>query len=133
MPFTDPMAEGPAIQASSLRALKGGQTMAKTLAMVARLPRERHDDADRADGLLQSDLFLRRREVRDAMRAHAGVDGLIIVDLPPEEDQELRGPAKAAGLDLIRLADTDDRRSGACTTVLDGAHRAFSITSRSRA
>ena len=61
MPFTDPMADGPAIQAAGLRALKAGQTLRKTLALVARIPRRRRRDADRADGLLQSDLRLRRR------------------------------------------------------------------------
>ena len=61
MPFSDPMADGPAIQASALRALRAGQTMVKTLAMVARLPRGRWRHADRADGLLQPDLLLRQR------------------------------------------------------------------------
>ena len=61
MPFSDPMADGPAIQAAGLRALKAGQTLAKTLEMARRLPRRRRRDADRADGLLQPDLHLRRR------------------------------------------------------------------------
>ena len=63
MPFTDPMADGPAIQAAGLRALRGGQTMKKTLATGARIPRGRRCDADRADGLLQPDLHLRRRQI----------------------------------------------------------------------
>ena len=61
MPFTDPMADGPAIQAAGLRALKGGQTLHKTLALVARFPRRGRRHADRADGLLQPDLCPRRR------------------------------------------------------------------------
>jgi tryptophan synthase alpha chain len=119
MPFTDPMAEGPAIQASSLRALSAGQTMAKTLAMVRRF---RESDPTTPIVLMGyfnpiysygTDKF-----ARDAKQA--GVDGLIVVDLPPEEDAELRAPARAAGLDLIRLATptTDARRLPA---VLDGA------------
>ena len=63
MPFTDPMADGPAIQAAGLRALAAGQTMAKTLDSGARIPQGRRRDADRADGLLQSDLHLRRRKI----------------------------------------------------------------------
>ena len=61
MPFTDPMADGPSIQAAGLRALKAGMTLKKTLEMVARFPQGRQHHADRADGLLQSDLHLRRR------------------------------------------------------------------------
>ena len=70
MPFTDPMADGPAIQAAGLRALKAGQTLVKTLDLVRRVPRGRRRHADRADGLLQPDLHLRRRRAScaDAMR-----------------------------------------------------------------
>ena len=111
MPFTDPMADGPAIQASGLRALKGGQTMKKTLAMVQAF-RAKHA---RTPLILMGyynpiyvygvDAFL-----RDAKAA--GVDGLIVVDLPPEEDEELCLPAMKAGLAFIRLATptTDDKR-----------------------
>lgn len=119
MPFTDPMAEGPAIQASSLRALKAGQTMAKTLAMVRSFR-----DGDAATPIVLMGYYnpIHSYGVNKFSRdAHAaGVDGLIIVDLPPEEDLELRTPAKAAGLDLIRLATptTDAKRLPA---VLDGA------------
>lgn len=119
MPFTDPMAEGPAIQASSLRALRAGQTMAKTLAMVRRF---RESDKGTPIVLMgyYNPIYSYGVEnfARDAQTA--GVDGLIIVDLPPEEDHELRTPAKAAGLDLIRLATptTDAVRLPA---VLDGA------------
>jgi tryptophan synthase alpha chain len=119
MPFTDPMAEGPAIQASSLRALKAGQTMSKTLAMVRSFRAGNQKTPIVLMGYYNPvhsygvDKFS-----RDAHAA--GVDGLIIVDLPPEEDRELRTPAKAAGLDLIRLATptTDAKRLPA---VLGGA------------
>ncbi|HEX9808470.1 MAG TPA: tryptophan synthase subunit alpha [Alphaproteobacteria bacterium] len=111
MPFTDPMADGPAIQASSLRALKAGQTLKKTLALVRAF---RAGDADTPVVLMGYynpiyqygvDRFL-----TDAIAA--GVDGLIVVDLPPEEDEELCLPALAAGVNFIRLATptTDDKR-----------------------
>jgi tryptophan synthase alpha chain len=119
MPFSDPMADGPAIQASSLRALKSGMTLNGTLSLVERFRKE--DDTTpvvlmgyynpiHAYGL---EAF-----VRDASRA--GVDGLIVVDLGPEEDSILRGPASKAGLAIVRLATptTDDNRLRA---VLDGA------------
>ena len=119
MPFTDPMAEGPAIQASYLRALRGGQTMAKTFAL-ARAFRE----GDLATPLVLMGYFNpiysygAERFARDA--GAAGVDGLIVVDLTPEEDQELRLPATAVGLDLIRLAapTSDDQR---LKTIVAGA------------
>jgi tryptophan synthase alpha chain len=111
MPFSDPMADGPAIQASGLRALKGGQTMKKTLALVRAF--RQHDD-DTPIVLMGyynpiysygNDAFL------DDAKA-AGVDGLIIVDLPPEADDELCVPAIERGLNFIRLATptTDDKR-----------------------
>ncbi|MFC7395941.1 tryptophan synthase subunit alpha [Chelatococcus sp. GCM10030263] len=103
MPFTDPMADGPAIQLSSQRALKAGQTLAKTLRMVAAF-RER--DADTPIILMgyYNPIFIYGvpRFLADARAA--GVDGLIVVDLPPEEDEELCLPALAAGLSFIRLA-----------------------------
>ncbi len=119
MPFTDPMAEGPAIQASYLRALKGGQTMAKTFAL-ARTFRE----SDKTTPLVLMGYFNpiysygSERFARDAR--DAGIDGLIIVDLTPEEDQELRVPAVSAGLDLIRLAapTSDEKR---LKTIVAGA------------
>jgi len=103
MPFSDPMADGPAIQASSLRALKGGHNMVKTLAMV----REFRTGDDQTPIILMGYynpiyIYGVDRFVADA--GAAGVDGLIIVDLPPEEDVELQQPASAAGLDFIRLA-----------------------------
>lgn len=111
MPFTDPMADGPAIQASSLRALAAGQKMPKTLAMVARF--REHDDLTPIVLMgYYNPIYVYgvERFLRDAMAA--GVDGLIVVDLPPEEDVELCLPALAAGLNFIRLATptTDDAR-----------------------
>ena len=94
MPFTDPMADGPAIQAASLRALAAGARMATTLRARAQFARRRCRSPDRADGLLQPDLQLRQRRFLADARA-AGVDGLIVVDLPPEEDAELCLPARS--------------------------------------
>ena len=119
MPFSDPMADGPLIQAAGQRALKGGATLRKTLAMVREL---RRDDAETPFVLMGyynpiyrygADAF-----ARDA--AQAGVDGVIVVDLPPEEDAELTGPARAAGLDFVRLATptSDEVR---LPTILEGA------------
>ncbi len=109
--FTDPMADGPAIQAAGLRALGAGQTLRKTLDLVAAF---RQDDA-RTPLILMGYynpfyVYGVDRFLKDAK--NAGVDGLIIVDLPPEEDAELCLPARAAGLDFIRLATptTDQRR-----------------------
>jgi tryptophan synthase alpha chain len=103
MPFTDPMADGPAIQAAGLRALKAGGSMLRTLDLVRRF----------RDGDSETPIVLMgyynpihhygvERFVKDARAA--GADGLIVVDLPPEEDRELREPAQAAGLHLVRLA-----------------------------
>lgn len=111
VPFTDPMADGPAIQAAGLRALKGGQTLKKTLAMVEAF---RAGDAETPIVLMgyYNPIYIYGvpRFLEDAKAA--GVDGLIVVDLPPEEDDELCLPALAAGLDFIRLATptTDDKR-----------------------
>jgi tryptophan synthase alpha chain len=111
MPFTDPMADGPAIQASSLRALAAGQNMVKTLAMVARF-RERDDSTPIVLMGYYNPIYVYgvERFLKDAKAA--GVDGLIVVDLPPEEDVELCLPALAANLNFIRLATptTDDAR-----------------------
>ncbi len=111
MPFTDPMADGPAIQAASLRALKAGQTMVKTLQMVRDFRR-----GDEATPIVLMGYYNpiyaygNARFLADAKAA--GVDGLIVVDLPPEADDELCLPARAAGLAFIRLATptTDDKR-----------------------
>jgi tryptophan synthase alpha chain len=129
MPFTDPMADGPAIQAAGLRALKGGQTLRKTLKLVRDF---RAEDADTPVVLMGYynpiyvygvDAFL-----RDAREA--GVDGLIVVDLPPEEDEELCLPALKAGLNFIRLAapTTDDKRLPAVLANTSGFVYYVSIT-----
>jgi tryptophan synthase alpha chain len=111
MPFTDPMADGPAIQASSLRALKGGQTMKKTLALLSEFRMK--DDATPIVLMgYYNPIYIYgvERFLDDAKSA--GADGLIIVDLPPEHDDELCLPAMEAGLNFIRLATptTDDKR-----------------------
>jgi tryptophan synthase alpha chain len=111
MPFSDPMADGPAIQASSQRALKAGQTMEKTLAMVRDFR-----TLDQTTPIVLMGyynpiyVYPVDRFVADAVEA--GVDGLIVVDMPPEEDAELRPAASAAGLNFIRLATptTDAKR-----------------------
>jgi tryptophan synthase alpha chain len=111
MPFSDPMADGPAIQASSQRALKAGQTLAKTLDLVRGL---RAEDATTPIVLMGyfNPIYVYgvERFVADALAA--AVDGLIVVDLPPEEDDELCLPALHAGLNFIRLATptTDAKR-----------------------
>ncbi len=111
MPFTDPMADGPSIQASTLRALGGGQTMAKTLSMVRAL-RERDDTTPVVLMGYYNPIYCMGVEAFLAEAAEAGVDGLIVVDLPPEHDAELCLPAQAQGLDFIRLATptTDAKR-----------------------
>jgi len=111
MPFSDPMADGPAIQASSQRALSAGQTMKKTLQMVTAFRA-----ADDATPIVLMGyynpiyVYPVDRFIADAVEA--GTDGLIVVDMPPEEDTELRPAAAAAGLNFIRLATptTDGRR-----------------------
>jgi tryptophan synthase alpha chain len=111
MPFTDPMADGPAIQASSLRALKAGQDMHKTLALVTEFRTTDNETPIVLMGYYNPIYSYGVPEfLKDAL--DAGVDGLIIVDLPPEEDSELCLPALQAGLNFIRLATptTDDQR-----------------------
>ncbi|MEZ5775198.1 MAG: tryptophan synthase subunit alpha [Hyphomicrobiaceae bacterium] len=111
MPFSDPMADGPAIQASSLRALKSGQTMKRTLELVRDF---RKSDKDTPIVLMgyYNPIYVYPVEkfLQDAVKA--GVDGLIVVDVPPEADDELCLPALAHGLNFVRLAapTTDDRR-----------------------
>lgn len=102
MPFTDPMADGPAIQAGDLRALAAGMTLAKTLQMVRDF---RAGNATTPIVLMGyfNPIYSYGVDAFVTDAASAGVDGLIIVDLPPEEDAELRLPAKAAGLDFIKL------------------------------
>jgi tryptophan synthase alpha chain len=129
MPFTDPMADGPAVQASSQRALKAGATMKKTLALVREF---RAGDKDTPLILMGYynpiyiygvDKFL--KDAKDA-----GVDGLIVVDLPPEEDNELCIPALNAGIAFIRLATptTDDQRLPAVLKNTSGFVYYVSIT-----
>jgi tryptophan synthase alpha chain len=111
VPFSDPMADGPAIQAAGLRALKAGMTLAKVLAIVRCF---RAKDTQTPIVLMGYYNPIYRYGVAKflADAKAAGVDGLIVVDLPPEHDEELCLPAKAAGLDFIRLATptTDDKR-----------------------
>ena len=102
MPFSDPMADGPAIQASSLRALRGGMTLEKTLAM-AKAFRERHAETPLILMGYYNPIYIYGAQKFLDEAAAIGVDGLIIVDLPPEEDEELCLPAKRAGLSFIRL------------------------------
>jgi tryptophan synthase alpha chain len=114
MPFTDPMADGPAIQEAGLRALKGGQTLVKTLALVRDF--RKHDDATPIVLMgYYNPIYVHGVERFLAAASDAGVDGLIIVDLPPEEDEELCIPTIKAGLNFIRLATptTDDKRAPA--------------------
>lgn len=103
VPFTDPMADGPTIQLAGQRALEGGQTLEKTLAMV-RAFRLRNTDTPVVLMGYYNPVYNRGVDkfLKDAKAA--GVDGLIVVDLPPEEDSELCLPAQAAGLNFIRLA-----------------------------
>jgi tryptophan synthase alpha chain len=103
MPFTDPMADGPAIQAAGLRALKAGMTLAQTLAMVTAFRREDETTPIILMGYYNP-IYIHGVARFLAEARAAGVDGLIVVDLPPEEDDELCEPANAAGLNFIRLA-----------------------------
>jgi tryptophan synthase alpha chain len=111
MPFTDPMADGPAIQAAGLRALGGGQTLQKTLEDIAWFRREDQTTPIVLMGYYNPIYIYGVARFLDEAKA-AGIDGLIVVDLPPEEDDELCLPALKAGLNFIRLATptTDDKR-----------------------
>lgn len=129
MPFTDPMADGPAIQAAGLRALKAGQRMTRTLSLV----RDFRKDDDETPIILMGYynpiyIYGSERFLTDARAA--GVDGLIIVDLPPEEDEELCLPALKAGLNFIRLATptTDDKRLPKVLTNTSGFVYYVSVT-----
>jgi tryptophan synthase alpha chain len=129
MPFTDPMADGPAIQAAGLRALKAGMTLRKTLAMV----REFRKDDDTTPLVLMgyyNPIYIYGVDKFLVDAKSAGVDGLIIVDLPPEEDIELCLPAMKAGLNFIRLATptTDDKRLPAVLANTSGFVYYVSIT-----
>ncbi|RWM82458.1 MAG: tryptophan synthase subunit alpha [Mesorhizobium sp.] len=111
MPFSDPMADGPAIQAAGLRALKGGQTLVKTLRMASEF-RAADDETPIVLMGYYNPIYIHGvdRFLRDALAS--GIDGLIVVDLPPEMDEELCIPALKAGINFIRLATptTDDKR-----------------------
>ena len=129
MPFTDPMADGPAIQAAGLRALNAGQTMVKTLAAV----RDFRKGDDTTPLVLMgyyNPIYIYGVDKFLADAKAAGVDGLIVVDLPPEEDEELCLPALKAGLNFIRLATptTDDRRLPAVLANTSGFVYYVSIT-----
>ena len=119
IPFSDPMADGPVNQASYLRALDAGMTLPRVLDLVRKFRK-----ADKATPLILMGsynpihAFGTARFARDA--AEAGIDGLLIVDLPPEEDEVLRAPASLHGLDVVRFVTptSDGKRLG---TILDGA------------
>jgi len=129
MPFTDPMADGPSIQAAGLRALKGGQTMRRTLDLVRAF---RADDADTPIVLMgyYNPIYVYGNDRFLADAIAAGVDGLIVVDLPPEEDDELCLPALEKGVNFIRLATptTDDKRLPAVLAHTSGFVYYVSIT-----
>ena len=129
MPFTDPMADGPAIQAAGLRALDAGATMAQTLALV-RAFREGDDATPIVLMGYYNPIYIYGVERFLADAKTAGIDGLIVVDLPPEEDDELCLPALQAGLNFIRLATptTDDRRLPAVLANTSGFVYYVSIT-----
>jgi tryptophan synthase alpha chain len=129
MPFTDPMADGPAIQAAGLRALRAGQNMKKTLAAV----RDFRAGEDATPIVLMgyyNPIYIYGVERFLADAKAAGVDGLIVVDLPPEEDSELCLPAMKAGLNFIRLATptTDEKRLPTVLTNTSGFVYYVSIT-----
>jgi tryptophan synthase alpha chain len=129
MPFTDPMADGPAIQAGGLRALNAGQNLVKTLGMVRAF--RKGDDATPIVLMgYYNPIYIYgvERFLTDAKAA--GIDGLIVVDLPPEEDEELCLPALRAGLNFIRLSTptTDDRRLPAVLANTSGFVYYVSIT-----
>lgn len=111
MPFTDPMADGPAIQLAAQRALKGGQTLVRTLDLVREF-REQDDDTPVILMGYYNPIYIYGVDRFLADAKEAGVDGFIVVDLPPEEDGELCLPALRAGLSFVRLATptTDDAR-----------------------
>jgi tryptophan synthase alpha chain len=129
MPFTDPMADGPAIQAAGLRALAGGQDMVKTLKLVREF---RAGDSDTPIVLMgyYNPIYIYGVDKFLVDAKAAGVDGLIVVDLPPEEDDELCLPALKAGMNFIRLATptTDDKRLPTVLTNTSGFVYYVSIT-----
>ena len=129
MCFTDPMADGVAIQLAAQRALKGGQTLAKTLEMVQEFRKEDKDTPLILMGYYNPIYIYGVDRFLAAAKA-AGVDGMIVVDLPPEEDDELCVPAKKAGMNFIRLATptTDEARLPAVLNNTSGFVYYVSIT-----
>ncbi len=129
LPFTDPMADGPTIQLAGQRALEVGMTLEKTLALATEF-RKTDDTTPIVLMGYYNPIYSRgvARFLEDAKAA--GIDGLIVVDLPPEEDDELCIPAQAAGLNFIRLATptTDDRRLPKVLTNTSGFVYYVSIT-----
>jgi tryptophan synthase alpha chain len=129
MPFTDPIADGPAIQAAGLRALKAGMTLKKTLDLVRAF---RSGDTTTPLVLMgyYNPIYIYGVDRFLADAKSVGVDGLIIVDLPPEEDTELCLPAMKAGLNFVRLATptTDDKRLPAVLANTSGFVYYVSIT-----
>jgi tryptophan synthase alpha chain len=121
MPFSDPMADGPSIQAAARRSLQGGQTLAKTLKLV-----ERFREVDQETPIIlmgyYNPIYIYGVDAFLAEALRVGVDGLIVVDLPPETDDELCLPALDAGLNFVRLATptTDDKRLPAVLTNTSG-------------
>ena len=129
MPFTDPMADGPAIQAAGLRAFKSGQRMTKTLSLVREFRKGDNETPIVLMGYYNPIyIYGNDRFLNDAKAA--GVDGLIVVDLPPEEDEELCLPTLKAGLNFVRLATptTDDKRLPKVLTNTSGFVYYVSIT-----
>jgi tryptophan synthase alpha chain len=129
MPFTDPMADGPSIQAAGLRALKAGMSLKKTLELVRGF--RAHDDTTPLVLMgYYNPIYIYGVDQFLIDAKTAGVDGLIIVDLPPEEDTELCLPAMKAGLNFIRLATptTDDKRLPAVLANTSGFVYYVSIT-----
>jgi tryptophan synthase alpha chain len=129
VPFTDPMADGPAIQAAGLRALQAGQTLKKTLQLV-RAFRQGDDTTPIVLMGYYNPIYVYGVERFLADARSAGVDGLIVVDLPPEEDVELCLPALEAGVNFIRLATptTDDQRLPAVLANTSGFVYYVSVT-----
>ncbi|MDQ2089405.1 tryptophan synthase subunit alpha [Marimonas arenosa] len=111
LPFTDPMADGPTIQLAGQRALDGGMTLQKTLDLATAF-RKTDDETPIVLMGYYNPIYNRGVDKFLVDAKAAGIDGLIVVDLPPEEDEELCIPAQAAGLNFIRLATptTDDKR-----------------------
>jgi tryptophan synthase alpha chain len=129
MPFTDPMADGPAVQAAGVRALHAGQTMRKTLALVRDF--RKGDDATPIVLMgYYNPIYIYGVEKFLVDAKAAGIDGLIVVDLPPEEDEELCLPAMKAGLNFIRFATptTDEKRLPAVLKNMSGFVYYVSIT-----